>query len=124
MTDPIAQLLASLPEPAPPPALAATVMARIARESAPVRVDAQSRVSSHGPSHLGWFWALAGAVGVAALAVHGWVRTGSGPDLTSARIGPSEIVLLPVEGWASLLLCAALVVFLIGLFAPLRDGRA
>lgn len=119
MTDPLAQLLARLPEPAPPAALAATVMARIERESAPV--VAEARVSSHGPSHLGWFWALAGAVGVAALAVHGWVRTASGPDLTSARIGPSDVVLMPVEGWVSLLLCAALVVFLIGLFAPLRE---
>ena len=121
MTDPIAQLLAGLPEPAPPPALAATVMARIERESAPVRVVAAPRVSSPGPSQLGWFWALAGAVGVAALAVHGWLRTGSRPDLTSARIGPSDLVLLPVDGWVSWLLCAALAVFLIGLFAPLRE---
>lgn len=121
MTDPIAPLLARLPEPAPPPALAATIMARIERESAPVRAIAKPRASSHGPSHLGWFWALAGAAGVAALAVQGWVRAGSGPDLTSARIGPSDVVLMPVEGWVSLLLCAALVVFLIGLFAPLRE---
>jgi hypothetical protein len=123
MIEPIEARLARLAEPASPPALAATVMARIARASAPGPATAGQAVrppaTVRGGS-LGGLWAFIGTVLVIGVVVHGWIATGSAPDLLSSRIGNGGLVLMPVQGWTSLLLCAGLVLYLRGLFAPLR----
>jgi hypothetical protein len=122
MKDPIEPLLARLPEPSPPPALTATVMARIARESAPAR-SADRAVRTPAASlgeRLGAVWALAGVIFVVWVTVNGWIGVGPARAVTSFRIGSGRLVLMPVEGWASLFLCVGLVLYLVGLFAPLR----
>ena len=126
MKDAIEPLLAHLPEPSPPPAFTATVMARIARESAATPVAADRTVRAPAASsgeRFGAVWALVGVMLVVWVTVNGWIGIGSPPDLTSSRIGNGRLVLMPVGGWASLLLCVGLVLYLLGLFAPLRQRR-
>jgi uncharacterized membrane protein YtjA (UPF0391 family) len=126
MIDPIEPLLTRLPEPAPPPALAATVMARIARESESGRTAVNRPVRSPAVQRgdgLGWLWVVSGLIVVVGLTLHEWVIIGSPPDVTSSRIGFGGLVLMPAGGPASLLLGVGLVLFLLGLFAPLRQNR-
>ena len=124
MTDDIERLLARLPEPAPPPTLAATVMARIAREPDRAIVEAvlRSPAITRG-DRPAWLWAVVGLLIVVGLTVDGWVSAGLSPDLTSSRIGIGRLALMPVEGPGVLLLAVGLWLFLLGLFAPLRRDR-
>jgi len=125
MLDDFEQRLARLPEPIPPSTLAATVMARIAREPDPVTTIA----GVPGPVlHTGyladWLWTLVGILAVMGLTVHGWVTLGAPPDVLSPRIGRSAGVLMPITGSGMLLLALGLWLFLAGLFAPIRRDRS
>lgn len=122
MIDGVEQLLTRLPEPVPPPTLAATVMARIGRvrDQAIITEPAQSPATSlRDPA---WLWAVVGLILVAGLTVHGWLSAGYPPDVVSSRIGIGRLLLMPVEGVGVLLLALGLWLFLLGLFAPLRDA--
>ena len=124
MTESMESKLARLPEPAPPAALAATVMARIAR--APTHDSATADRRARRPeteSILGGLWAFIGAVLVGVVVVQRWLAAGFASELVSSRIGDGGLVLVPLDGWTSLVLCAGLVLYLLGLFAPLRRVR-
>ncbi|MEO6223827.1 MAG: hypothetical protein ABIP90_11305 [Vicinamibacterales bacterium] len=122
MNDDLAPLLQELPEPAAPPTITATVMARIARDSderaavmaAPVRRSRES---------VAWLWTFVGAAVVLVVAVNGWLSSGAFPDVTSARIGLGRASQMPVLGPFSGVLALGLAVYLVGLFAPLRSGQ-
>ena len=120
MTDDLEPVLEQLPEPAPPSSLTATVMARIAREAevtaavAPVKTRRELRP---------WIWTFAGIGLVVALFVNGWLSIGALPDFTSARIGLGRATLVPIEGPTVWLVGLGLLIYLAGLFAPLRDRR-
>jgi hypothetical protein len=118
MMDDTTTLMARLPEPAPPPALAATVMARIAREAARDAVAAPARRRREG---LAWLCALAGLAVVFGLSAWGWIGAAL-PHPMSWSIGPGIPDVLPVEGPAVPLLALGLLLYLAGLFAPLRSG--
>jgi hypothetical protein len=118
--------LAGLPEPAVPDGLTTAVMARIARVG-----DARERAVAEGAQRAetrsvrraGW-WALAGqAAGLAALAFLA-VRGGVPPDLTSPRIGldTSSVVPLPEGTLTWIVLATGFLLYIAGLFAPLRRG--
>ncbi len=117
MIDEMGPLLARLPEPEPPPTLSATVMARIAREPARQR---QELVAREGMPRGRPFRAhiLAGVLIVLAVTVHGWIGAASVPDVVSWRIGLPRLV--PSGGPAALLVAIALLLYVRGLFAPLR----
>jgi hypothetical protein len=50
-----------------------------------------------------------------------WLVTGALPDLTSPRIGRDSLALAPIDGPAVLVLGLGLLLYLGGLFAPLRS---
>lgn len=119
MIDNIGPLLARLPDPESPSTLAATVMARVAREAE--RRSEQGAVPA--PQHrerLSWIRVVAGALVVLAIIVHAWLTAGSVPDVASWRVGVQRLVLIPVEGPAALLIGAGVLLYVTGLFAPLR----
>ena len=123
MIDDLEPLLARLPEPAPPPTLAATVMARVAR--VPDRASADIPSRSPATTRREWSAWVSVAVGltlVIAPIVQGWSTVASLPELASARIGARPLMLIPVDGPGVLLLAVGSWLFLVGLFAPLRGG--
>lgn len=115
MIDEIGPLLARLPDPEPPSTLSATVMARISREPDRQELVAREAVPRDRPfrAHI-----LAGVVVVLAVTVHGWIGGASVPDVVSWRIGLPQLV--PSGGPAALLIAIGLLVYVRGLFAPLR----
>jgi hypothetical protein len=124
MIDQVTSELGRLPEPAPPSTLAATVMARVARLPEPEALPApgergRARIAAR-REWPAWAWALSGVVVVFAAHVYDWRVAGRWPDLMSSRIGGVLPAVLPVEGLAAPILALGLVLYLAGLFAPLR----
>jgi hypothetical protein len=118
MNDHLASVLTRIPEPAPPPTLAATVMARIAREA-----DLEASVAGRtgrDDRWSGWLWAIAGTALVLGASIRAWLLDGTPPDLTSPRIGAGSMPLLSPEDPATLLLVLGLLLYLVGFFVPLR----
>ena len=122
----LANDLAALPEPAPPAHLAPAVLARIARlESSPTHgaTDRERAVvvSRTWQDHAA---AAAGIIAAGLIAIS--LMSGQGPavDVTSPRIGGSN-GLLAMQGtttwWTTL--AVSLVLYLTGLFAPVRRDR-
>lgn len=123
MIDDLKPLLQDLPDPAPPSSITATVMARIARE-ADRRMEDQVTAPVRRASEVGaWLYACTGVALVLLACAYGWFSTESIPDLTSARIGVGRPPLMPSLGPFSALLGFGLLVYLAGLFAPLRSDR-
>ena len=62
---------------------------------------------------------------VIAAVAQGYLESGALPDLTSARIGLSRVTVMPMEGPAQLVVAIGALVYLVGMFAPLRsrEGR-
>lgn len=121
MMDDLTSVLERLPEPMPPSTLTATVMARIEREAERKADAGEAPVPRH-REHRAWLWTLAGAALVLGVSLYGPLVKGALPDFTSSRIGFGRKGVLPVEGRTALLLALGLVVYLVGLFAPLRSG--
>jgi hypothetical protein len=120
MTDDLKDLLQQLHEPEPPPSISATVMARIAREvEAHAVAEATVPVQRERPA---WVWMIVGVTLVAAVALYGPLDSGTLPDFTSARIGRTRPELLPSGGPLMGVLALGLLIYLAGLFAPLRGG--
>ena len=119
MNDDLIPLLRDLPEPAPPSSLTATVMARIERESdarsvVPVKTAADLRV---------WLWTFTGIAIVVVLFAKGWLTVGMPPDLMTPRLGVGRAMLVPIQGPTLWLVGVGLLVYLAGLFAPLRGSE-
>ena len=119
--------LRRLPEPTPPPDLAAVIMARTARladENPALSGDsARAAVAETGRRRSTWAWTVTSlALGLGSLA-YALVTTGAPLDVTSSRIGgPTDTLTTMAEmGPAALVLAAGLLLYLTGLFAPLRD---
>ena len=125
MIDHVETLMAQLPEPTPPASLKATVMARIAREAElqqDLAADAAdpARISRERPV---WIWTLAG--GLATLigaSAYGWLVKGALPSFTAPLIGGGVPTLIPMQGSAALIIGLGLLIYLAGLFAPLRSS--
>lgn len=123
MNDDLLPLLATLPEPAAPPSITATVMARIEREVAERQVDAGSPVRRrHANDLTTWITAAAGIALVLGATATGWYYNGV-PDLFSPRFLRGGLV-AALAGWqASLVGLLGLGLGLRALFAPLRARR-
>ena len=123
--------LKRLPEPALPEGLSASITARIARvdeERAAAALESPRVVRTEsGRARLAWAAALAGAtVGLGAQAYR--LAVGEAAlDLTSPRLGglmTGVVEMLPATP-AAAFLAMGLLLYLAGLFAPLRDaGRS
>lgn len=124
MTDPIEPRLARLAEPAAPYSLVPGVMARIARltvhDPVTARRPVRTPVGAPREEWVGGLWAFIGVMLAVGAIIPGWITTGSAPNLISSRIGNAGLVLIPTDGFRSLLLWVGLLLYLRGLFAPLR----
>ena len=120
--DELKPLLQQLPEPAPPGTMAATIMARIEREAelrAPANQTARVPLRRERPV---WVGAVVGVAVVIGVFFYGWSTGFLLPDVTSARLGMGRPSLMPwLDNRLSALLGAAFLIYLAGLFAPLRD---
>ena len=125
MIEDIATQMARLPEPTPPASLKATVMARIARE-AELQQDIAAEAAD--PARIPrerplWIWTLAGGLAmVFGASVYGWLVRGTLPSLTAPLVGGGNPTLLPIQGSAALIIGLGLLIYLAGLFAPLRPS--
>jgi hypothetical protein len=125
MIDHVATLMARLPEPTPPASLKATVMARIARE-AELQQDLAAEAAD--PARIPrerpvWIWTLAGGLAtVIGTSAYGWLVAGALPSLTAPLIGGGAPTLIPMQGSAALIIGLGLLIYLAGLFAPLRPS--
>jgi hypothetical protein len=118
--------LADLPEPTMPEGLAARTMARIARledePATPASRSPEGGVLGVGGTGRAWALALAGhAVGFGALVFVLLTGGSSASDLTSSRIGGlGSLAGIPETAPVTLALATGLLLYLAGLFAPLR----
>jgi hypothetical protein len=114
MNDDLAPILSTLSEPVAPSSMTTTVMARIAREADLAVAVEQPRERPV------WLWSLAGLVVVIAAVAYGWT-TGVGlPDVLGPKVG-GRLALLPMGGPLTAVMAVGLLVYLAGLFAPLRS---
>ena len=118
MSEHIERSLRQLPDPVPPPTLAPVVMARIAREANRER-GAAGVGAANRREPLFWLWMAAGFAVVLGVTVYGWRGGMPVPVLPSLRFG-SSLALMPAEGPATLFVAIGLLLYLAGLFAPLR----
>lgn len=133
MIDHVESELRRLPEPVPPAALAGIVMARVwrlAEERTPASLASPALMGSSGEERVGkwhdvlvWAGAFAGLVLVFVSWLHGRLEAGSSLDLVSWRIGAASVVRMPPNGPAVLGLALGLVIYVAGLFAPIRNKR-
>jgi hypothetical protein len=125
--------LTRLPDPVAPASLAGAVMARVSRLDAerPPASVARSISMARSEKTRTWSWngSLAGVAAVVGLAIvlaswiDGRLGTGSWPALISPYPGAPNMVRLPPDPSAGLGLALGLLLYLGGLFAPLRKGR-
>ena len=120
--DDLTPVLARLPEPMPPSTLTATVMARIEQE-AEQKAAAAGTVPVRRLEMRAWLWTFVGVALVVGVLISAALDARAMPDFTSSRIGLGRAPLMPIEGPALLLLGVGLLVYLSGLFAPLRSGK-
>jgi hypothetical protein len=122
MNDDLAAQLARLPEPIPPATLRASVMARVMREDVR-RAPGEATARAYRPgTRFAWLWSVAGLAIVLCVTAYGWLDEGAVPDVLSPRIGRGSPQLLPM-GPGGLLLSLGLLIYLAGLFGPLRRQR-
>jgi len=117
MNDDLAPILSALPEPVAPSSMTATVMARIAREA---DLAIAVEVPRERPT---WIWSVVGLAVVVGAAVYGWANGIGLPDLLGSKVG-GRLALLPMDGPLTAVMTVGLLIYLAGLFAPLRSrGR-
>ncbi len=117
MNDDLAAILSTLPEPTLPSSMTSSVMARIARETDVAAAVARPRER---PT---WMLSVVGLVIVLGVAVYGWTSGIGLPDLLGSKVG-GRLALLPMGGPMTAVMTVGLLVYLAGLFAPLRSrGR-
>ena len=125
--------LTRLPEPVVPSTLAGAVMARVSRlDEGHTPASLAFSVSTGRPQKQRiWSWnslaagvaAFAGLVIVLLSWIDGRLDTGSWPSLISLHVGAPNMVRLPPDLSAALGLALGLLLYLGGLFAPLRKSR-
>lgn len=122
MIDDLHASMTHLREPAPPPTLKATVMARIAREADREPADAAAEAASakRRRERPMWLWTFAGLVVVLCASAYAWLEGGLLPDLISPRMA-GGLASIPTQGPAALILALGLLVYMAGLLAPLRS---
>jgi len=123
MNDQLTMRLARLPEPAPPPKLAAAVMARITQDA-----EAPVLAAERGPAAVqrdvrAWLPAAAGLTLALGATLYPWLDAGALPGVSAVRLTPFDWSpdLLPAGGPATALMVLGLLVSLAGL---LRDAGA
>ena len=122
MVDDLTPVLARLPEPLPPSTLTATVMARIEREAEQHAADTLAAPARR-PELRAWLWTFVGIALVLVAFINGWLSMETLPDFTAPVIGRGRPSLMPAGGPFALLVGVGLLVYLAGLFAPLRSGK-
>ena len=123
MMDDLTPVLSRLPEPMPSSTLTATVMARIEREA---ERNADARVvapASRARELRTWLLTFVGVALALTAFVNGWLSSGTLPNFAAARIGINHAPLMPIGPGVSVLLALGLLVYVVGLFAPLRSDR-
>ena len=119
--DDLTSVMSQLPDPDPPPMLTAIVMARIERDT-DQKTDASAVQVPH-REYSAWVWTLAGVAMVFGVSIYGWYATGSTPDVASSRIGPGRPALMPTEGPGAVILALGLLLYIVGLLAPLQRNK-
>jgi hypothetical protein len=118
MSDDLNAVMARLPDPDPPSTLMTTVMTRIARE--PERTVEAARPPARPVRDMTiWVRMLTGGAFVVSAIAPAWFSAGS-PGSLLLRAGMGSGVAPQTVGPASLLLAAGLLLYLTGLFAPVR----
>jgi hypothetical protein len=129
MTERLTSEMGRLPELVHPTSMATNVMARIARlpderTRIPHVPDTPRTVTTPAQGErLAWTWILAGVAIVFGTYIYGGVAAWAPPDLTSFRIGTVQLTTLPGKDPVVLCLAAGLLLYLAGLFSPLRRER-
>ncbi len=121
MKDELSILLATLPEPEAPDTMTATVMARLAREEEALQAPAVA-VPARG-EWSAWVLAVTGALAVAAVFLGAWWVSGQMPTLWAPHFTGSRPEAVPLAGSLRVYMAIALVVYFVGLFAPVRIRR-
>jgi hypothetical protein len=118
MNDDIGSMLKRLSDPAPPATLAASVMARVARE----REESRSKVGrvAARQDRRFWLWTPGGLIMTLVVIVPAWLGVVRSTAVTSWLPGIGTLGLVPATGPGVLLLALGLLIYLAGLFAPLR----
>ncbi|MCX6545861.1 MAG: hypothetical protein NTV05_15790 [Acidobacteria bacterium] len=126
--------LTHLPEPVPPATLVTTVMARVSLlDEEPASASLAYRASKENSREGGvrdlndlpvWVAAFAGLAIVVVSWITGGQEAGSLLDLMSSRIGPPNLLRMSPNGSAVLWLALGLLLYLAGLFSPLRDRES
>jgi hypothetical protein len=122
-----------LPEPEPPATLVGTVMARVSRladERTPASVASPAWKRRSRDGRVGswndlpaWVAALAGLAIVFVSWINGGLEPNSLLDLISLQAGSPNVVGMPPNGLAVLGLALGLLLYLAGLFAPVRKRQ-
>ena len=114
-------LLARIPEPTPPPAFKATVMARIAREADQPLPDPAVVRTQRRRDRRAWMLASTGLLLAAGALAYPYLAAQVIPDL-SARMSPISAGAGAASGSLGILVAVGLLLYLAGLFAPLSQG--
>lgn len=123
MNDDLAPLLSTLPEPAAPTSITASVMARIEREAAAQHAEAAAPIRRpHGRDSWMWITACLGILLVVGATASNWYNNGLPPVFSPQLLrGGLDAAL---GGWQSTVAgLTGLTLCLRALFAPLRSDR-
>ena len=122
MNEELNGLLTRIPEPTPPPAFKATVMARIAREADRPLPDAAVVRAERKRDRRAWILIPIGLLLAAGAVVYPYFAAQVLPDL-SVRMSPVQAGLMP-EGTPVLIAVVGLLLYLAGLFATLPSASS
>jgi len=131
--NPVESELTRLPEPEPPAALVKTVMARVSRldeERPPASLASPAPMGSSREGRVGGWKdvpacvaALAGLALVVVSWIDGRLEADSWVDLVSLQVNAPTLVRMPPDGSTLLGLALGLLLYVVGLFAPLRSRQ-
>jgi len=123
MNDDLTRQLTQIPEPAPSPDFAATVMARIAQAAEPQAPGAVAAPDRASVGAVTWIPALAGLAIVLGASVSAWLDAGSLVALTPARTIWNGLDLMPFDAPPAPLLIVGVLLYVAGFLATPTSTR-